>query len=262
MRAANGFSAVLVIRSILFNLLFYLNLSVLLVLAIPTFLMPRRAILTMAKVWGRSSLWLLRVVCGLKVEFRRIEKITPGPLIVAAKHQSTWETFALLSLFDDPTFIIKRELMWIPLFGWFTVKGRMIPVRRGARSQALSDMAVNARSEIRRGRQLIIFPEGTRRSPGAEPQYKFGVAHLYAEIGVGCVPVALNSGLFWRRRSFLRLPGTVRVEFLDPIPPGLDKQEFLARLQSDIETATARLIAEGERESGLAVAYAARERAI
>ena len=262
MGAANGISAGLVIRSILFNLLFYLNLSVLLIAAIPAFLMPRRAILIMAKVWGRTSLWLLRVVCDLNVEFRGLENITPGPLIVAAKHQSTWETFALLSLFDDPTFIIKRELMWIPLFGWFTVKGRMIPVRRGAGLQALTEMGANARDEIQRGRQLIIFPEGTRRAPGAEPRYKFGVAHLYAEIGVGCVPVALNSGLFWRRRSFLRLPGTVRVEFLDPIPPGLDKEEFLARLQSDIETATARLIAEGERESGIAAAYAARERAI
>jgi 1-acyl-sn-glycerol-3-phosphate acyltransferase len=262
MRAGSGIPTVLVVRSILFNLLFYLNLCVLLVLAIPTFLMPRRGILTIAKIWGRTSLWLLRVVCNLKVEFRGLEKIKPGPLIVAAKHQSTWETFALLSLFDDPTFIIKRELMWIPLFGWFTVKGRMIPVRRGARSQALADMATNARREIRSGRQLIIFPEGTRRAPGAEPRYKFGVAHLYADIGVYCIPVALNSGLYWRRRSFLKLPGTVRVEFLDPIPPGLNKDEFLARLQNDIETATARLIAEGEREPGLAAAYAARERAV
>jgi len=239
---------VLILRSILFNVLFYLNLAVLLVLAIPTFLMPRRAILGMAKLWGRTSLWLLRNVCDLKVEFRGLEKIQPGPLIVAAKHQSTWETFALLSLFDDPTFIIKRELMWIPLFGWFTVKGRMVPVRRGAGSQALIEMAANARNEIRSGRQLIIFPEGTRRRPGAEPRYKFGVAHLYSEVGVPCVPVALNSGLFWRRRSFLKLPGTVRVEFLDPIAPGLDKQIFLDRLQNVIETATARLIAEGERE--------------
>src|ERR1043166_10320095 len=111
MRADNGRLAGLVIRSVVFNVLFYLNLSILLVLAIPTFLMPRRGILTMAKVWGWTSLWLLRVICGLKVEFRGLEKITPGPLIVAAKHQSTWETFALVTLFDDPTFIIKRELM-------------------------------------------------------------------------------------------------------------------------------------------------------
>jgi 1-acyl-sn-glycerol-3-phosphate acyltransferase len=253
---------VLIARSILFNLLFYLNLSVLLLLAIPTFVMPRHAILGMAKLWGRTSLWLLRLICNLKVEFRGLEKIPPGPLIVAVKHQSTWETFALLSLFADPTFIIKRELRWIPLFGWFTWKGRMVPVRRGAGSAALAEMSVLARGEIQRGRQLVIFPEGTRRAASAEPRYKFGVAHLYAEIGVPCIPVALNSGLFWRRRSFLRLPGTVRVEFLDPIPPGLEMQAFFERLQDVIETATARLIAEGEREIKRGAASAPRARAI
>jgi 1-acyl-sn-glycerol-3-phosphate acyltransferase len=150
--------------------------------------------------------------------------------------------------------------MWIPLFGWFTVKGGMVPVRRGARLRALSEMAVLARTQIRGGRQLIIFPEGTRRPPGAEPRYKFGVAHLYAEIDVPCVPIALNSGLFWRRRSWLRRPGTVLVEILDPIPPGLDKQVFIDRLQDAIETATARLIAEGKRKSGRGAAFAASER--
>ena len=251
----------LIFRSILFNLLFYLNLCALLVLALPTLLMPRHAILGMAKLWGRSSLWLLRVICDLNVEFRGLEKIPRGPLIVAAKHHSTWETFALLSLFADPTFIIKRELMWIPLFGWFAWKGGMIPVRRGAGSAALADMAVLARSEIRRGRQLIIFPEGTRRAASAEPRYKIGVAHLYAGIGVPCIPVALNSGLFWRRRSFLRLPGTVRVEFLDPIPPGLEMPVFFERLKNDVETATARLIADGEREIKGGGEIATRERA-
>jgi 1-acyl-sn-glycerol-3-phosphate acyltransferase len=200
------------------------------------------------------------VVCKLKFEIRGLEKVPPGPLIVASKHQSAWETFALLTLFDDPTFIIKWELMWIPLFGWFTVKGRMVPVRRGAGAQALAEMAARAKIELNRGRQLIIFPEGTRRPPGAEPRYKYGVAHLYGETGVPCLPVALNSGLFWARRSLMRRPGTVLVEMLDPIPPGLDPQDFLERLQSVIETATARLIAEGERESG-AAALAASQRA-
>jgi 1-acyl-sn-glycerol-3-phosphate acyltransferase len=127
-------------------------------------------------------------------------------------------------------------------------KGGMVPVDRGAGSQALTNMTARAKQEIRGGRQLIIFPEGTRRRPGAEPRYKFGVAHLYAEVGVPCVPVALNSGLFWPRRALLRLPGTIVVEFLPPIMPGLDKDVFLRRLQDDIETATARLLAEGEAE--------------
>jgi 1-acyl-sn-glycerol-3-phosphate acyltransferase len=244
-------------RSILFNLLFYLNLVVLLLGAFVAMALPRRAVLGMAKLWGRVSVWLLRVVCDIGVEFRGLEKLPTGPLIVAAKHQSTWETFALLRLFDDFTFIVKRELMWIPIFGWCMWRGGMIPVDRSAGAQSLAQMLARARREIRGGRQLVIFPEGTRRAPGAEPRYKFGVAHLYAEIGVPCVPIALNSGLFWGRRAFRRLPGTIVVEILDPIAPGLDKQTFFERLQNDIETATARLVAEGERElasRGLAAA--------
>jgi len=140
---------VVVVRSILFNVLFYLNLIVLLIAAIPTLLMPQRAIIEMAKLWGRTSLWLLRVVCRVNVEWRGVEKIPQGPLIVAAKHQSIWETFSLLPLFDNPTFIIKRELTWIPLFGWFCGKGGMIAVDRGLGSQALTAMTVRAREVIR-----------------------------------------------------------------------------------------------------------------
>lgn len=236
------------VRSILFNALFYLNLVVLLFVALVTLALPRRAVLRMAELWGRGSVWLLRVVCGTRMEVRGLNNLPQGALIVAAKHQSTWETFALLKFFDDFTFIVKRELMWIPIFGWCMWKGRMIPVDRGAGSQALTDMTARAKLEIGHGRQLVIFPEGTRRSPGAEPRYKFGVAHLYTEVGVPCVPVALNAGLFWPRRSFRKLPGTIVVEFLPPIAPGLDKESFQRRLQSDIETATARLVAEGEAE--------------
>jgi 1-acyl-sn-glycerol-3-phosphate acyltransferase len=239
---------VIIVRSILFNLLFYLNLVMLLFVALITLVLPRRAVLKMAETWGRLSVWLLRVVCGTRMELRGLHNLPEGPLIVAAKHQSTWETFALLKLFDDFTFIVKRELMWIPIFGWCMWKGGMIPVDRGAGSQALNDMTARAKAEIGNGRQLIIFPEGTRRATGAEPRYKFGVAHLYAEVGVPCVPVALNSGLFWPRRSFRKLPGTIVAEFLPPIAPGLDKAAFQRRLQKDIETATARLIAEGEAE--------------
>jgi len=247
-------SNVVIVRSLLFNALFYVVLVALLCVAVVTLLLPHRAILRMAELWGRISVWLLRVVCGTRVEFRGLERLAGGrftePLIFAAKHQSTFETFALLRLFDDYTFIVKRELMWIPLFGWFMMKGRMIPVDRGTGGRALMKMTARARDEIRGGRQLVIFPEGTRRPPGAEPRYKYGVAHLYAEIGVPCIPVALNSGLFWPRRRLIRLPGTIVIEFLPPIPPGLDKDAFLKRLQDDIETATARLVAEGK--AGLA----------
>jgi 1-acyl-sn-glycerol-3-phosphate acyltransferase len=238
----------ILVRSILFNILFYLNLAVYLIAAIPTYFLPYRVLVALAKSWGRSNLRLLRLVCGIDVAWIGLEKIPPGPLIVAAKHQSTWETFALLALFDDPTFIVKRELMWIPLFGWCIWKARMIPVDRGARTQALAAMTERARIQLERSRQLVIFPEGTRRAPGAEPAYKFGVAHLYAETGVPCLPVALNSGLVWPRRKFLRYPGTVRVEILDPIPPGLERAQFFERLKKDIEEATARLVAAGAKK--------------
>ena len=237
-----------IFRSIVFNALFYLNLIVQMLAVIPTMVMPRGAIVAVVKFWARTNLWLLRRVCGITVEFRGLERIPPGALLVASKHQSMWETFALFPLFADPAFILKRELMWIPFFGWFSWKAGMIPVNRGKRSQALLELGISARAELARGRQIVIFPEGTRRAPGAEPSYKFGVTHLYAETGAVCLPIALNSGLFWPRRSFRRFPGTVVVEILDSIAPGLTKEDFAARLQQSIETATARLVAEGERE--------------
>lgn len=236
----------ILLRSMAFNLLFYLNTLVYLLIALPTFFMSYRGILAVAKSWGRTNLVLLRIIAGIDIELRGREKIPRGPIIVASKHQSAWETFALLPLFDNPLFIVKRELLWLPLFGWLMMKGRMVPVDRSAGSQALVAMTDRARIELADNRQLIIFPEGTRRAAGAEPRYKYGVAHIYAAAGVPCVPIALNSGLFWPRRSILRLPGTVVVEILDPIEPGLEKDVFFKRLQDDIEAATARLIAEAK----------------
>ncbi len=233
----------ILVRSVAFNVLFYLNTLIYLIIALPTFLLSYRAIIAVAKAWGRTNLLLLRVA-GIDYEIRGREKIPKGAIIVAPKHQSAWETFALLPLFDNPLFIVKRELQWIPIFGWLMIKGRMVPVDRSAGSQAIPAMTARARLELGRGRQLIIFPEGTRRPAGAKPRYKFGVALLYAATGVPCVPIALNSGLFWPRRSIRRLPGTVLVEVLDPIAPGLDKEAFFKRLQDDLEAASTRLIAE------------------
>ena len=235
------------IRSLIFNALFYLNTLVWLLIGVPTFFLPYRGTIWVAKSWGRISVVLLRVA-GIKFELRGREKIPPCALIVASKHQSAWETFALLPLFDNPLFILKRELEWIPFFGWLLIKSRMVPVNRGAGTQALVEMTERARIELARSRQLIIFPEGTRRPAGAEPRYKYGVAHLYAAAGVPCLPVALNSGVFWpRRRSLMLKPGTVVVEILDPIMPGLDKDVFFKRLQDVIEPASARLIAEANK---------------
>ena len=238
------------VRSLAFNVCFYLNTISLLLVFLPVLLLPRRTVWTVVRTWTTINHWLLRKICGIDFEIRGIERIPSGPLLVASKHQSAWETFTLPTLFDDPTFILKRELMWLPFFGWYLAKSKMVPIRRGARKVALAGMAERAKVEISHNRQIIIFPEGTRRLPGAEPAYKYGVAHLYAELGVPCVPIAINSGLYWPRRTWRLRPGTIRVEILEPIPPGLDPQAFLARLQNEIETATARLLAEGRAEVG------------
>lgn len=235
----------LILRSVAFNLLFYANLVLHVVAAIPTYALPRRAFMAMARSWGTTSNFLLRTVAGIRVELRGLEKIPPGALLVAAKHQSLWEAFTLLTLFDDPAYIFKQELQWIPVFGWYAWKSRMIPVQRGARGGAMAGMIERARAELAAGRQIIIFPEGTRTAPGAPPAYKSGIVQLYAATGVACLPVALNSGVYWPRRKFMRYPGTIVLEVLDPIPPGLTPEDFAARLVREIETATAKLIAEG-----------------
>jgi 1-acyl-sn-glycerol-3-phosphate acyltransferase len=143
---------------------------------------------------------------------------------------------------------MKRELFWIPLHGWFSHKFEMIPVDRDKGPAALRRMVREAKKRAAQGREIIIFPEGTRRAPGAPPDYKTGVVLLYEALGIPCVPLALNSGAFWPRRSFVRHPGIIVVEILDPIPPGLPKAEFLPRLIATIETASARLLAEAKAE--------------
>ncbi len=235
----------LYLRSLLFNLAFYATTLAFCFGGLWAFLLPTtKGARWLARAWATSSIWLLRVIAGTRLEVRGREKIPPGGIIVASKHQSAFETFGLLPTFPDFTIILKRELMWLPMFGWYMWKAGMVPIDRGARGQVMARMTARAREALAAGRQIIIFPEGTRRSPGAPPDYKFGVAALYSETGVPCVPVALNSGVYWPRRKFLRYPGTIVFEILDPIPPGLSRRDFFERLQNDLETATARLIAE------------------
>jgi 1-acyl-sn-glycerol-3-phosphate acyltransferase len=236
----------LIARSLAFNAVFYIHIVVCMVAILPLLVFPRRVLIRAVQAWARSVLWLLKAIAGARVEFRGRENIPRGAVLVAAKHQSLWETFALLTVFDDPAFVLKRELMWLPLWGWLAWRAGMVPVNRGAGSNALAEMNQRARKEVARGRQILIFPEGTRRAPGAEPAYKFGIAHLYANLDVPCLPVALNSGLYWPRRRFIRRPGTILVEFLPPIAPGLPRKTFLEELQARIEAASNRLLAEGE----------------
>ena len=230
-------------RSHLFNALFYLNLGLWLVPALGTLVLPRMAIIRYAQAWGRFNLWLLRTIVGTRVEIRGADRIPPGGLLVAAKHQSFLETFTLVFLVRDPAFILKRELQWIPVFGWLLMKAGMIPVRRGG-ATALAEMNRRARAEAAAGRQIIIFPEGTRRPPGAPPAYKNGVAHLYRTLGVPCLPVGLNSGLFWPRRHYIRRPGTVVIEFGRLITAGLAREAFNEAMRGQIEEISDRLLAE------------------
>jgi 1-acyl-sn-glycerol-3-phosphate acyltransferase len=231
-------------RSLLFNLLFYVTTALYVVLGSPLLFVPRSWAMAALANHAHFELFLLRHIVGLKLEVRGHDKLPRTACLVASKHQSAWETFALIPLFRDPALLMKRELFWIPFHGWFSKKFEMIPVDRDKGPAALRAMLRETRKRVVDGREIIIFPEGTRRPPGAPPDYKTGVVLLYEALGIPCVPVALNSGLFWPRRSLLRRPGTIVVEFLDPIPPGLPKSEFLSRLIESIETASNRLLAE------------------
>jgi 1-acyl-sn-glycerol-3-phosphate acyltransferase len=245
-------------RSLLFNTLFYLNLMVLMVVGLPTMLFGRRAIFALARLWGAISVWLLEAICGLRLEYRGIENIPPGALLIAAKHQSFLETFALLKYAPDFAIILKRQLTYVPLFGLYLIVSQQIAIDRGRGRQALNQISAAAKSVFAAGRQVFIYPEGTRRLPGAPPMYKQGAAALYAATEVPCLPVAVNTGLFWRRRGFLRRPGVAVIEFLPVIAPGLDRTTFAKRLQASIETACDRLNAEAiAKDPSLAAVVAA-----
>lgn len=232
------------LRSLAFNVYFYLNITIWLILLIPAALMPPSVLWRMIGAWSWLNAFMLRHLAGTDVEFRGREHLPVGPAIIASKHQSAWETVCLLHVLDRPAFILKRELTRIPLFGWYVNRVGMIPVDRGKGHSALRDMVHRATEVAASGRQIIIYPEGTRRAPGAEPAYKYGVAQLYRQLDLPCVPVALNSGHFWPRRGFIRRPGRIVVEFLEPIPPGMDRDAFFRTLQERIETASSRLLAE------------------
>ncbi|UDL93357.1 1-acyl-sn-glycerol-3-phosphate acyltransferase [Lichenihabitans sp. PAMC28606] len=234
----------LILRSLVFNVAFYIALVLIMLVLLPTILFGPDKVKAAARIWGHASLWLLRVICGTKVEFRGLEHIPEGGCIIAPKHQSVWEVFALITVFKDFTYVLKRELTWLPLFGWYIACGRQIAIDRSKGRAALSQVARKARDIIGENRQLFIFPEGTRKAPGAPPDYKFGAAYVYNDLKVPCLPVALDSGLFWPRRSFLRRPGTIVVEILPVIEPGLSVSAFLRTLEDRIETATNRLMAE------------------
>jgi 1-acyl-sn-glycerol-3-phosphate acyltransferase len=241
-------NALTVFRSLLFNGVFYLNLVAFLVLGAWFFFTPRAWSMAALKVWSRASQWWLEAIAGTRMEVRGREHLPAGAALVAGKHQSMWETFALFPLFDDPAIVLKRELMWIPLLGWFAWKFGMIPVDRTARGPALKSLCAAPKPPSPPTGRSSSSPKARAGRPMQPPDYKSGATALYLKLKVPCVPFALNSGLFWPRRKLLRRPGTIVVEFLPAIPPGLPRKEFERRLVEAIEPATARLLAEGRRE--------------
>jgi 1-acyl-sn-glycerol-3-phosphate acyltransferase len=207
------------------------------------FFLPRKEAWKICKLWAYSHLWLQHVVCGSTYDFRGLENVSPNTSqFVASKHQSAWETYTMLLFFSDPGYVLKRELTYIPLFGWYMKKMKVVPVDRGRGSLALQSMARNSAAHMReRPRQIIIYPEGTRTRPGNKPNYKYGLTHLYDSLDVPILPVALNSGLYWGRNAFTVYPGTIVMEFLKPILPGMSKDQFSRKLEEVIETASTRL---------------------
>ncbi|MCB1507370.1 MAG: 1-acyl-sn-glycerol-3-phosphate acyltransferase [Hyphomicrobiaceae bacterium] len=233
------------LRALVASIAFYINTILWMVICLPGLALPRHLAWNIVLGWAKSSLWLTKVIAGIDYRIEGRENLPQGAAIVAPKHQSAWETFAVVPLLKSPVFILKKELMWVPLFGWYLARFGSIPVDRGKGGAALRAMSEAAVDALEKGRQIVIFPEGTRRPVGAEPRYKFGVARIYAMLGVPVVPVALNSGLYWPRRKMRRYPGTVTVKVLPAIAPGHDPETFLKELETAIETETDRLVAEG-----------------
>jgi 1-acyl-sn-glycerol-3-phosphate acyltransferase len=231
----------LVLRSLAFNVLFGVWLFGLGVPALPLLVLPRRWARVIVGLWARGVMALLRGVVGLDYAVRGCAHLPAGAVIVASKHQSAWDTIIFLVLLANPAYVLKRELFKIPLYGWFTWKLGMIGIDRAAGTAALRRLVARVRPAIAAARPVVIFPQGTRTAPGARRPYLPGIYALYAETGAPVVPVALNSGRFWGRRSFIKRPGRIVLEFLPALPPGLDRRRFMAELEARIEGATAAL---------------------
>lgn len=234
----------ILIRSVIFQAAFYAALMVLMLVGLPCLVLPRRATMRLVRTWAWVSVKLLAIICGTRVEFRNVERLPKGAALLAVKHQSSLETFALILVLDDFSFILKKELTKIPFFGWYARRSKQIAVDRSRRGATIAGLQRSVRKCLAEGRQVIIFPEGTRREVGAPAAYKAGVAAIVGDSSIPCIPVALNSGVFWPRRGIMRRPGTVVFDFLPPIPPGLSKRAFMAAVEGAIEPATDALVAE------------------
>lgn len=241
------------LRSIIFNILFYGVWTPLICIGMaPCLLLPRGFTVWVADFYQDGTYYLEKYILGLTYEVRGLEyrPARGEPYLAACKHYSAYETLKLYPLFGDPTIVLKRELLFLPLFGWFLKKLDVIAIDRGNRETAMSSLISGALIMMEKKRPIVIFPQGTRVKVGASAQekpYKRGIIKLYAATNLPIVPLATNSGLYWPRNSFWKKPGKVIFEFLPPIAPGMEGTEALKILEERIETASNRLVEEGRR---------------
>jgi 1-acyl-sn-glycerol-3-phosphate acyltransferase len=232
----------LLVRSLFFTVCFYVWSVFWVLLILPLVLTPRIWMIRSWRPWVAGVVFLLRAICGIRLEFRGREFIPAKRALIAPKHQCMFDVFAQFAVLPDSCFVTKKELMWIPFFGWYAYKARMIVVDRAGQAAALRKLVADAKDRFTDERQLVIFPEGTRGEPGVAGDYKPGIAALYRELDVAVHPIATNAGVHWPAHGVLRRPGTIVYQYLEPIPAGLKRAEFMRILEDRIETASTALL--------------------
>lgn len=241
----------LVLRSLAFNLAFFGWAFISSLLFIPFFITSSKAAQKIGKPWAQVSLILARILCGIDYELRGRENIAKEPVIYASKHQSAWDTIIFLTLLPNMAYVLKKELLVLPFWGWYLWRMKMIAIDRSAGASSIKQLVRDGKEALAEGRSIVIFPEGTRTSPLSPPNYHAGITAMYSALGAPVVPVALNSGVYWGKNAFFKTSGKIIIEFLPPIPAGLPKKEFAERLQNDIETASNKLIAESKHHASI-----------
>lgn len=232
------------LRSLIFVLWLYGTMAFYGLVCSPLLLFPDPAPMAVIRWWAKSVLFGARWIVGIKVEFRGLEHRPLGASLIAGKHMSMLDTIAPFTILPATAYVLKQELMYLPFLGWFASRTKMVPVRRDEAAKALKSMVKGCRERLAEGRQILIFPEGTRTDPGVDADYKPGVAALYRDLEVPCHLLATNSGQYWPGHGVDRKPGTVVFEFLPPLPAGLKRGEFMTQVKDRLETASNRLLAE------------------
>lgn len=230
------------IRSFIFNIFFILWAFISSIIFAPLFLFSENMAMRAGRPWALGASFLARFILGITYEVRGREYITQEPVIYASKHQSAWDTMIFLMLLERPCYVLKRELLRIPFWGWYLWRMGMIAIDRSAGASTMKKLIKDAKKTVENGRPIVIYPEGTRTKPGATPDYHPGVVALYSQLNVPVIPVALNSGVYWGKNAFVKKRGHIIIEFLPPIAPGGDKKTFLNTLQNTIETASNALL--------------------